>query len=88
MSAVDHTMKSGMDYTDDTEKIPNQGYIETEDREEEQEYQREGHGKLKLDGDGLPLIPQPTDSPSDVSSLTQYSGSFPCSLIVARSVSF
>ena len=66
MAAVDHTIKSGSFYGEDTEKV-SRGYSETEDREEEQEYQREGQGQLKLDADGLPLIPQPTDSPNDVS---------------------
>lgn len=36
------------------------------DVEEENEYQQTGHGALKLDPAGLPLIPQPTDSTSDV----------------------
>lgn len=35
------------------------------DAEEEQEYQQTGSGPLKLDPQGLPLIPQPTDSPND-----------------------
>ena len=67
MAAIDQTIKPGPDYADDTEKVSG-GHIATEDKEEEQEYQREGHSKLKLDADGLPLIPQPTDSPNDVSN--------------------
>jgi hypothetical protein len=65
-TTFDAHQKPGLDYADDTEKVT-RDYAETEDREEEQEYQREGHGQLKLDGQGLPLIPQPTDDPSDVS---------------------
>lgn len=69
MDSLEPTMKSQADFSEDTEKI-SRAYTEPEDREEEQEYQREGHGKLKLDQDGLPLIPQPTDSPNDVSLVT------------------
>jgi hypothetical protein len=57
--------KRSFELSDDPEKST-RDYIETEDKEEEQEYQRAGHGALKLDHAGLPLIPQPTDSPSDV----------------------
>lgn len=69
MATLDHHSKTALEYADDTEKV-SRGYVETEDREEEQEYQREGHGQLKLDAAGLPLIPQPTDSPNDVSWIT------------------
>lgn len=65
-AAFDAHQKAGLEYADDTEKVT-RTYSDTDDREEEQEYQREGHGQLKLDSQGLPLIPQPTDSPSDVS---------------------
>lgn len=65
MAAAIDTAQKSFEYADDTEKV-GRTYTETEDREEEQEYQRQGHGQLKLDGEGLPLIPQPTDSPSDV----------------------
>lgn len=67
-TAFDSSHKPGFEYGDDTEKVT-PTLTETEDKEEEQEYQRQGHGQLKLDGEGLPLIPQPTDSMGDVSTV-------------------
>ena len=60
------------------------------DPEEDQEYQNTGTGPLKLDPKGLPLIPQPSDSPNDplnwsrrrkyaivlLSAITAFFGSF------------
>lgn len=58
----------------------------------DKESQRSSNGDspaLKLDSKGLPLIPQPTDSPNDVSSpLSEANGRVEPGLIASLSVAF
>lgn len=65
MSAHEEAFKST--HTSEEPEKGHRDFVDSEDREAEQEYQRAGQGALKLDHHGLPLIPQPTDSPNDVS---------------------
>ena len=55
---------------DKSEYLDHAGSVEASDSAtalEQNEYQKEAAGALKLDPSGLPLIPQPSDSSSDVS---------------------
>ena len=55
---------------DKSEYLDHAGSVDVPDTAtavEENEYQKEAAGALKLDPSGLPLIPQPSDSSSDVS---------------------